>query len=64
MQLRLPLNPRGLPASNGLLWKCYRYFSKQIDELEVGADNPGEEFAKILSETVARRLLFNPHHGG
>ena len=58
VQLRPPLNPRGLPASNGLLWKCYRYFSKQIDELEVGADNPGEEFAKILSETVARRLLF------
>ena len=58
MQLRPPLNPRGLHGSNGLLWKCYRYFSKQIDELEIGAGNEGEEIARILSETVARRLLF------
>ena len=58
VQLRPPLNPRGLPRSNALLWNCYRYFAKQIDELEIGADNAGEEVAKILSETVARRLLF------
>ena len=58
VQLRPPLNPRGLPGSNALLWKCCRYFSKQIDELEVGAGDEGEEIAKILSETVARRLLF------
>ena len=58
VQLRAPLNPRGLPRSNALLWNCYRYFSKQVDELEVDAGNAGEETAKILSETVARRLLF------
>ena len=58
VQLRPPLNPRGLPRSNALLWNCYRYFAKQIDELEIGADNAGEEVAKILSETIARRLLF------
>ena len=58
VQLREPLNPRGLPRSNALLWDCFRYFSKQIDELEVDAGNAGEETAKILSETVARRLLF------
>ena len=58
MQLRRPLNPRGLPRSNALLWKCYRYFSKQIDELQLDALREGEEIAKILSETVARRLLF------
>ena len=58
VQLRPPLNPRGLLGSNALLWKCYRYFSKQIDELESGADTEGEEIARILSETVARRLLF------
>ena len=58
MQLRPPLNPRGLPVSNVLLWKCYRYFSGQIDELQPDADREGEEIAKILSETVARRLLF------
>ena len=58
VQLRRPLNPRGLPRSNALLWKCYRYFSKQIDELQLDALREGEEIAKILSETVARRLLF------
>ena len=59
VQLRPPLNPRGLPRSNALLWNCYRYFAKQIDELQVGSEgDAGEEIAKILSETVARRLLF------
>ena len=58
VQIRDPLNPRGLPRSNALLWNCFRYFSEQIDELEVDAGNAGEETAKILSETVARRLLF------
>ena len=58
VQLREPLNPRGLPRSNALLWQCYRYFSKQVDELEVDGENEGEEIARILSETVARRLLF------
>ena len=58
VQLRKPLNPRGLPKSNSLLWKCYRYFSKRIDELGRDTGNKGEEVAKILSETVARRLLF------
>ena len=58
VQLRPPLNPRGLPRSNALLWNCYRYFAKRIDELDVGANNAGEEIAKVLSETVARRLLF------
>ena len=58
VQLRAPLNPRGLPRSNGLLWECYRYFSKQIDALEVEVGHEGEETAKVLSETVARRLLF------
>ncbi len=58
VQLGDPLNPRGLPRSNALLWDCFRYFSEQIDELEVDAGNAGEETAKLLSETVARRLLF------
>ncbi len=58
VQLRDPLNPRGLPRSNALLWHCFRYFSKQVDALDVGAGNAGEEVAKVLSETVARRLLF------
>lgn len=27
VQLRRPLNPRGLTKSNRLLWKCFRYFA-------------------------------------
>ena len=58
VQLREPRNPRGLPRSNALLWKCFQYFAKQLDELQIDADNAGEEIAKVLSETVARHLLF------
>src|SRR3990167_5012394 len=31
VQLREPLNPRGLPRSNRLLWECFRYFAKRLD---------------------------------
>ena len=58
VQLGRPLNPRGLPRSNALLWNGYEYFGRRIDELEGQADGGGEEIAKVLSETVARRLLF------
>lgn len=58
VQIREPLNPRDLAGSNALLWKCYRYFSKEIDRLGGETENSGEEIAKVLSETVARRLLF------
>lgn len=56
-QLRSPPNPRGLSRSNALLWKCYRYLSQQLDELDDVQEN-GEALARILSESVARRLLF------
>jgi hypothetical protein len=57
VQLRPPLNPRGQPKSNRLLWECYNWFAKQI------ADNPtlqnqGVALAELLSETLARQLLF------
>ena len=57
VQLRDPLNPRGLPQSNALLWKCFRYFSAQLDALD-DIRKDGEALAGILSETVARCLLF------
>lgn len=56
VQLRPPLNPRGLPRSNRLLWDCFRYFSKKLGELDATRD--GARVAEILSETVARQLLF------
>ena len=57
VQLRSPSNPRGLTRSNALLWKCFRYFSEQLDTLGDVQEN-GEALAGILSESVARHLLF------
>lgn len=57
VQLRTPPNPRGLPQSNALLWKCFRYFSTRLDALD-DIQEDGEALARILSETAARCLLF------
>ena len=57
VQLREPLNPRALPKSNRLLWKCFRYFAGQLDSLE-DLRGDGQAIAGLLSETVARQLLF------
>ena len=57
VQLRTPLNPRGLPQSNALLWRCFRYFSERLDALD-DVQEDGEALARILSETTARGLLF------
>lgn len=57
VQLRSPLNPRGLPKSNRLLWECFEYYQKQLNGVpEFGAD--GTILAELLSETVARQLMF------
>jgi hypothetical protein len=57
VQLRAPLNPRGLPKSNRLLWECYRYFEGQIERFDAGAPD-GQRLAALLSETVGRQLMF------
>jgi hypothetical protein len=54
VQLRQPLNPRGLPKSNRLLWQCFQYFGARLDEL----DQKGEPLAQLLTEVVGRQLLF------
>ena len=57
VQLREPLNPRGLPRSNRLLWQCFQYFKTKLTQLF--ADQPdGAVITRLLSETIARRLLF------
>ena len=57
VQLRKPLNPRRLPKSNQLLWKCFQYFKKKLYSLpEFRGD--GQAVARLLSETVARQILF------
>jgi hypothetical protein len=57
VQLRSPLNPRGLSQSNRLLWECYRYYSREIVKRPELAEK-GESLAALLSETLARQLLF------
>lgn len=54
VQLRPPLNPRGLPKSNRLLWQCFEWFGKRLAESGL----EGEALARLLSDTVARQLLF------
>lgn len=57
VQLRPPLNPRGLPKSNRLLWECFEYYQKQLNAVpEFGTD--GVVLAELLSETIARQLMF------
>ncbi len=57
VQLRAPLNPRGLPRSNQLLWECFQYFSKQIEASDAAWPN-GAALAALITETVGRQLLF------
>ncbi len=54
VQLRTPNNPRGLPKSNRLLWDCFQWFKKRL----APKATDGVTLASLLSETVARQLLF------
>ncbi len=62
VQLAQPANPRGLVQSNRLMWDCFRYFRRQIQDLggldDGGPEHDGAELARLVSETVARRLVF------
>jgi len=55
--LREPLNPRGLPGSNRLLWDCFRYFRRKLGAV-VELESDGQKLAELLSQTAARQLLF------
>ena len=57
IQLRKPVNPRGLSRSNQLLWKCYCYFCDRLEEINKQKSD-GQAMAEILTETVGRQLLF------
>lgn len=57
VQLRAPRNPRGLPKSNRLLWECFQYFVKQLDQ-DGESKSGGENLARLLSESVGRQLMF------
>lgn len=57
VQLRLPLNPRGLSKSNTLLWKCFTYFKRQVEAWARGTAD-GAQLARLVSETAGRQLMF------
>lgn len=57
VQLRAPLNPRGLSRSNKLLWQCFSYFKAQVEAWsQVTRD--GSQLARLVSETAGRQLMF------
>ena len=57
VQLRPPRNPRGLVRSNRSLWKCFTYFQKRVEETDAFRHD-GTALARLVSEFVARRLVF------
>jgi hypothetical protein len=57
VQLRKPLNARGLPKSNRLLWECFSYFRRQV-EAWLGTPADGTRLARLLSEAAGRQLMF------
>lgn len=57
VQLREPLNPRGLPKSNRLLWECFKYFSNRLAQ-EAAFAQDGAALAGMLAENVGRQLMF------
>lgn len=57
VHLREPLNPRGLPKSNRLIYDCFRFFVSKLDSIR-DLRNDGEALANLMFETVSRQLLF------
>ncbi|PZO18708.1 MAG: hypothetical protein DCF25_09400 [Leptolyngbya foveolarum] len=57
INLKEPRSLRTLIRSNQLLWKAFRYYSEQLEELTDIAED-GALLAEFLTETIARKLLF------
>ena len=57
VQLRSPLNPRGLSKSNKLLWQCFLYFKRRTEAWS-GGTTDGARLARLISETTGRQLMF------
>lgn len=57
VQLRSPLNARGLPKSNRLLWECFVYFKRQVEAWSA-VDSDGARLTRLISETAGRQLMF------
>jgi hypothetical protein len=57
VQLRNPLNPRGLSKSNRLLWQCFLYFKRRVEAWSDGTTD-GAQLARLISEIAGRQLMF------
>ena len=57
IQLQSPPNLRRLPRSNQLLWGCFRFYADRLQRT-TALRQDGTAVARLLSETVARQLLF------
>lgn len=57
VQLRTPLNARGLPRSCQRLWECFAWFTDRVESIPELRDD-GQALAFLLNETIARQLLF------
>jgi hypothetical protein len=57
VQIREPLNPRGLSKSNRLLWQCYSYFKGKVKSWSMQTEDGGQ-LARLVSETTGRQLMF------
>lgn len=55
--LRAPANPRSLAYSNRLLWNCFQFFHRKIQETAHELST-GISLASLLSETIGRQLIF------
>ncbi len=56
VQLKDPINPRGLLRSNKLLWQCFQFFLGKLTGFRESSD--GKALASLLNDTMARQLLF------
>lgn len=54
VQLRSPVNPRGLSKSNRLLWNCQNWFKHRIGQ----RSDSGEQLAKLLDQVIGLQLMF------
>ncbi len=57
VQLRAPKNSRALKKSNKLLWECFVYFKRHLEQ-EWSVATDGIRLAEMLAEVIARQLLF------
>lgn len=56
VQLKAPVNPRGLKQSDKLLWDCFQWFKTRVAKLPAAED--GQALATLLNDSIARQLLF------